>query len=113
MQSIRATRQAYFLGYWSASSAVLLLLSLAGSFFAFLFAVNAVLSIVFRRQLMKVFLSTATCYHCGAQIDLAHAVWRCGCGYRRAGSHVFDRCPHCRAYTSYFPCPRCDVGLDV
>jgi hypothetical protein len=113
VHSIRTTRRLYFLSYWLVSNAALLLLSLRGSFFGLLFALNAVLAIVFRRQLMKAFVATVACYHCGAEIDLAHAVWRCGCGFQRAGGHVFDRCPHCRAYTSYFPCPRCHVGLHV
>jgi hypothetical protein len=113
MRRLRATRRLYFLYYWIASSLTLLLLGLQSSFFLFLFAVNAVLSFVFRRQIVKLILSTTTCYHCGAAIDLAHSVWRCGCGYNRAGGHVFDRCPHCRAHTSYFPCPHCQVSLDV
>lgn len=113
MRSIRTTRRLWFCGYWLVVNAVLLLLSLVGSGFALLFALHAVLTIVLRRQLMKAFVSTAACYHCGAEIDLAHVVWKCGCGYQRAGSHIFDRCPHCRAYTAYVPCPHCQVSLDI
>lgn len=113
MRTIRSQRHWHFGLYWLGSSVVLLLLSALSGVFGLLFTLNAVLGIVFRRRIVKLLVNTGSCYAFGAVFDLGQSSWICSCGYQRAGSHVFDRCPQCRCYVTYFPCPRCQTSLDV
>ena len=109
--TIRQQRQHAFLRYWLVSNVVLLLPSMLIPPLALFLSLNLVLGFVHRRKISKAFISTASCYHCGVEIDLVDSAWACGCGFRRAGGHAFDPCPGCSSHISQMPCPSCQMTL--
>lgn len=111
--SLRAARRRAFISYYLTSTLALIALGFIIKDFT-LFAINAVLAVVWRRTIAKWFVSTTDCYHCGMGIDLDQTIWQCGCGFRRAcraGAHVFDTCPQCSSSADVFPCTGCQVSL--
>jgi hypothetical protein len=65
------------------------------------------------RWVQEMLIPEATCYGCGAAIELV-GLYRCGCGFvSHKERHAFSPCPMCGKNYSWFVCPECETSLPV
>jgi len=65
------------------------------------------------RWFEEILIEEASCYSCGAAIDLV-GVYKCGCGFVSwKERHAFSPCPMCGKYFNWIVCPECETTIPI
>ncbi|WKZ32784.1 MAG: hypothetical protein QY316_12890 [Thermodesulfobacteriota bacterium] len=65
------------------------------------------------RRLQELLIPEASCFACGATVDLVNR-YKCGCGFLSfKDRHAFSPCPNCGKGFLWVVCPACETSIPI